>query len=442
MRISVIGLGKIGLPLASKFASMGNTVIGVDLNSDLVDAVNAGSADIQGELGLHDLLSRCVNSKLLSASTSFEHAVGQSEVIVVVVPLIVDSQGVPDFASIDMATTQIGQYAKPGTLVIYETTLPLGTTRTRFAPSLEMNSGLEVGKHLFVAFSPERVSSGTVLRDLREYPKLVGGVDPKSNKKVKAFYEAALDFRERDDLVRPNGVWDLGSSDAAELAKLAETTYRDVNIGLANQFAAHAEENGLDIYTVIEACNSQPSSHIHSPGIAVGGHCIPVYPHMYLQGDAQATIVKAARIANKSVPIRMIERIIKSVGPIIGMRVAILGLAYRAGVKEHAFSGAIDLAKLIVEVGGQPLIHDPLYSDEELESLGFTPYSLGQDCDVVILQASHSEYKKLTAASFPGAKLFVDGRNSAPDTIRGSIQTLILGNGQNSQEFFKAQPSN
>src|SRR5262249_32287279 len=156
----------------------------------------------------------------------------------------------------------------------YETTLPVGTTRNRWAPMLEEGSGLTAGKDFFLVFSPERVLTGRVFADLRRYPKLVGGIDAESARHGVEFYQAVLDFDDRSDLNRANGVWDLGSAEASELAKLAETTYRDVNIGLANQFARFADTVGVDVTKVIEACNTQPYSHIHSPGIAVGGHCI------------------------------------------------------------------------------------------------------------------------------------------------------------------------
>ncbi len=168
---------------------------------------------------------------------------------------------------------------------------------------LEQGSGLVAGQDFRLVFSPERVSPGRVFADLRSYPKLVGGIDAASEAGGIAFYEAVLDFDDRPDLPRPNGVWDLGSAEAAEMAKLAETTYRDVNIGLANQFALlRRPASGSTSTPVIEACNSQPFSHIHQPGIAVGGHCIPVYPRLYLHGDPDATIVAAAREANASMP--------------------------------------------------------------------------------------------------------------------------------------------
>ncbi|MEO5877578.1 MAG: nucleotide sugar dehydrogenase, partial [Streptosporangiaceae bacterium] len=153
----------------------------------------------------------------------------------------------------------------------------MGTTRSRWAPMLATGSGLVPGADFPLVFSPERVLTGRVFADLRRYPKLVGGIDSSSADHGVRFYESVLDFDLRADLARPNGVWDLGSAEAAELAKLAETTYRDVNIGLANQFARFSDTVGVDVMRVIEACNSQPYSHIHRPGIAVGGHCIPVY---------------------------------------------------------------------------------------------------------------------------------------------------------------------
>ncbi len=193
-----------------------------------------------------------------------------------VVPLFVDERGTPDFRAMDAATRAVAAGLRPGTLVSYETTLPVGTTRDRFAPLLAQDSGLLPERDFSLVFSPERVFTGRVFADLRRYPKLVGGIGPHSAKDGVRFYESVLDFDVREELSRPNGVWDLGSAEAAELAKLAETTYRDVNIALANQFARFADRSGVDIDAVIEACNTQPYSHIHRPGIAVGGHCIPV----------------------------------------------------------------------------------------------------------------------------------------------------------------------
>src|SRR5688572_18917661 len=323
MNICVVALGKIGLPLAVQFAAKGHRVIGADVNEKVVELVNAGVEPFPGEHDLDRKLKTAVDAGLLSATTDTASAVAESEAVVVVVPLFVDAEGVPDFGWMDAATKAIAQGLEPGTLVSYETTLPVGTTRTRWAPMLAEGSGLTAGENFHLVFSPERVLTGRVFADLRRYPKLVGGIDEASTARGVAFYEAVLDFDARDDLPRPNGVWDLGSAEAAELAKLAETTYRDVNIGLANQFARYAATAGIDVYNVIEASNSQPYSHIHLPGIAVGGHCIPVYPRLYLFNDPEATVVSAARAANAGMPEYTIGLLEGAHGDLSGARVVV-----------------------------------------------------------------------------------------------------------------------
>ena len=241
MKIAVVALGKIGLPLAVQFANKGHQVIGCDVNQKTVDLVNAGTEPFPGEAHLQEHLNKVVKNGNLIATTDTQDAVSKSEAVVVVVPLFVDEQGVPDFGWMDAATEKIGAGLKPGTLVSYETTLPVGTTRNRFAKALEKASGLTAGKDFTLVFSPERVLTGRVFADLRKYPKLVGGIDAASTAAGVKFYEAVLDFDDRPDLQQKNGVWDLGSCEASEMAKLAETTYRDVNIALANQFAIFAE---------------------------------------------------------------------------------------------------------------------------------------------------------------------------------------------------------
>src|ERR687890_193610 len=252
MKICVVALGKIGLPLAVQFASKGHTVVGADIAEPTVRTVNAGQVPFPGEAVLDVKLKQAVEAGLLRATTDTAAAVAESEAVVVVVPLFVDGAGKPDFTWMESATRDIARGLRPGKLVSYETTLPVGTTRNRWAPLLAEGSGLVAGHDFHLVFSPERVLTGRVFADLRKYPKLVGGVDAASAQRGVEFYEAVLDFDDRPDLERPNGVWDLGSAEAAELAKLAETTYRDVNIGLANQFAVFAATEGIDVYQVIE----------------------------------------------------------------------------------------------------------------------------------------------------------------------------------------------
>jgi nucleotide sugar dehydrogenase len=427
MRIALFGLGKIGLPLAVQYARKGHEVVGVDTNPGVVETVNQGQEPFPGEAHLLDYLEDAVASARLSATTDGHSAVASAEAVVVAVPLYVDDEARPDFSAIDAVVRTIGDAVRAGALVSFETTLPVGTTRDRIGPEIERRSGLAVGSEVHLVFSPERVLTGRVFADLRRYPKLVGGVSNASEDAGVAFYEAVLDFDERPDLARPNGVWRMGTSEAAEMAKLAETTYRDVNIALANQFALYAERTGLDVHAVIEACNSQPYSHIHQPGVAVGGHCIPVYPRLYLWGDPAATVVRAAREANADMPAAVAARTAQELGGLQGKKVLILGAAYRGGVKETAFSGAFPLRDALEGSGATVLVHDPLYEAHELASLGFSTYVPGTPVDAAIIQADHREYAPWGLDWTLPTDLVVDGRGVVDSGDWPGTRVIRLG---------------
>jgi nucleotide sugar dehydrogenase len=428
VQIAVIALGKIGLPLAVQFASKGHDVVGVDVNPAVVDAVNAARAPFPGEAHLQEKLSELVPAGRLRATTDYADAIPNADAVVLVVPLFVDDDTwQPDFAWMDAATRSLGEHLTPGTLVSYETTLPVGTTRTRWKPVLEEVSGLVEGTDFHLVFSPERVLTGRVFADLRKYPKLVGGLTPEGTKRAIEFYESVLDFDDRPDLPRPNGVWDLGSPEASELAKLAETTYRDVNIGLANQFARFAAQHGIDVHAVIDASNSQPYSHIHRPGIAVGGHCIPVYPRLYLSNDPDATIVRAAREANAGMPRYAVGLLDAALdGGVQGRRVVVLGAAYRGGVKESAFSGVFATVDALRARGAEVLVHDPLFTDDELGALGLDAYHLDEPVDAVVVQADHAEYRTLGADRFPGVRALVDGRRITDEAQWSGVVRVVI----------------
>ena len=429
MKIAVVALGKIGLPLAVQFAKKGHYVIGCDVNQRTVDLINAGTEPFPGENFLAEYLAEVVASGHLVATTDTAKAVSDSQAVVIVVPLFVDLQGIPDFGWMDDATAKIAAGLKPGTLISYETTLPVGTTRNRFAPALEKGSNLRAGVDFHLVFSPERVLTGRVFADLRKYPKLVGGINADSTHAGIAFYQEVLDFDDRPDLTEKNGVWDLGTCEASEMAKLAETTYRDVNIALANQFAIFAEGANIDIAKVIAASNSQPYSHIHQPGIAVGGHCIPIYPRFYLWNDPLATVVRSAREANAAMPEHGVTLLEKEFGDLAGKRVAVLGISYRGGVKESAFSGVFGVVTALKTRGALVVVNDPMYSDEEVVALGFEPYAIGEAADAVILQADHKEYKTLGAKDFPGVLAVVDGRRTMNPKNFPGVNFRVIGAG-------------
>jgi UDP-N-acetyl-D-glucosamine dehydrogenase len=403
MRAVVVALGKVGLPLAARIALAGHEVVGCDIDPLVVDTVNAGQAPFPNEAGLPEALAQTVADGRLRAVTGTAAAVAAgADLIVAVPPLMVDAAARPDWAILDAVVDDIGRgLARMGAatsppVVSIETTVPVGTTRDRIAPALAARSGLASERDFFCIFSPERIFSGRAIADLDAYPKLIGGLGPEGEARGITLYEAFLDAEVRG----------LGSAEAAELSKLAETTYRDINIAFANELARYADRLGIDVLQVIDAANSQPYSHVHRPGIAVGGHCIPVYPRFLLAGDPGARLPAAAREVNDDMPGYVAQMLGDDLH---GWRVLILGVAYRGGVKETAFSGAFALRDALVARGAEVVADDPLFSDHELGALGFIAWD-GVSVDAAIVQADHREYQALRASDLPGAQVVIDGR--------------------------------
>jgi UDP-N-acetyl-D-mannosaminuronic acid dehydrogenase len=421
MRVVVIALGKIGLPLAAHVALAGHEVVGCDVDPRVLEAVNAGRSPFPGETGLDEALAEVVGDGRLRAQADTADAVAAGpDLVIAVPPLMVDDDARPDFRILDAVVADIARGLRAGTTVCVETTLPVGTTRERIAPALAAGSGLRPEEDFHTIFSPERVFTGRVFQDLRAYPKLVGGLSEAGEARGVALYEAFIDAE-----VRP-----MGSAEAAEMAKLAETTYRDLNIGFANELARFADRRGVDVEKVIAAANSQPFSHIHRPGIAVGGHCIPVYPRFYLAGDPDARLPAAAREANAEMPAYAVERLGEALGGLEGRRVLILGVAYRGAVKETAFSGAFPARDELVRRGATALAADPLYDADELRALGFEPWD-GEPVDAAIVQADHAAYRELGPADVPGARVVLDGRAAVdPAALRAAgVAVVRLGGG-------------
>jgi nucleotide sugar dehydrogenase len=407
MRIAVVGLGHIGLPLAVQYASRGHDVLGVDIDRRIVDAINRGESPHDDEQTLVDRVPELSAAGRLRATTWSEPSgVREAEVVVVIVPVVVDAEREIDFAPIDAATRDIAANLGPGTLVVYETTLPVGTTRTRFGPVLAAGSGLELDRDLFLAFSPERVLVGRVFVDLRRYPKVVGGTSEESTRRAVEFYRSVLD--------PGTEVMAVANAETAEMTKLAETTYRDVNIAYANELARYASRHGIDVTEVIGAANSQPYSHIHQPGVGVGGHCIPVYPHFLFNGDPELRIPPLAREINEGMGAFAIDTIEERIGSLDGQPVLVLGIAYRGDVREDAFSSAFRVRDELLAAGATVYGHDPYFDAAHLRGLGFEPYEIGSDVPirVAILQAAHEMYGELLPAQLTGLELFVDGRNA------------------------------
>lgn len=407
LKVTVIGLGKIGLTIASVIAEKGIKVYGVDKNPHVVEQVNKGICHIKGEPGLEELVKENQIAQVLTSTTNTKEAVSNSNVVIVIVPVLITSDNQVDYQYIDEAVNQIGQSIKKDTLVIFETTLPTGDTRNRFGSSIEKLSGLKMGTDFYLAYSPERVYSNKIIKNLKDYPKVVGGVNEKSKDLAVSFYRRALKCE----------VIEMSSTEAAEFAKVAESVYRDVNIALANELSVYANQKGVNILEIIKASNSQPFSHIHNPGIGVGGHCIPIYPYFFLNnGLSTGGLVHKAREINDSMAVYSVDLIEKEVGKLDSLNILILGLSFRENVKEHTKSITLRLNEILNEKNANVVVNDPYYSPAEVEDMDLKYISLQDhlvcDMDIVILQANHSEYNNLDLSMLKNCKVFLDGRNA------------------------------
>lgn len=391
--VAVIGLGKIGLALAGWYLDRGLRVIGCDILATRVEGV-AESEIARREPGLATALRQGITDGRFTTTMDARAAARDASTIIVVVPVTAAADGAIDQRALEGAAESVSAGVRDGALIILETTVPVGTTRRLFGSA---------ARRCAVAYSPERVSVGQIFRDLRTYPKIVGGIDERSLGRAVGFYEAGLDGAP---------VTPVGSLETAEFVKLVETTYRYVNIALANEFAVAAERQGIDAPTAIAAANSQPYSHIHSPGIGVGGSCIPVYPFLFEAGAPDARVVPAARDVNVSMPGRAVEKLRTELGSLEGKRVLLLGISFRPGAKESSHSPAFDLRTLLAKAGASVAAYDPMYGAEETRALGLEPADLGATYDAVVLVTAHPELLDLDILQRARPAVVVDGRNA------------------------------
>ena len=404
--VAVVGAGKMGMTLVGQFASHGWQVIALDIDPRVVESINAGRNHIP-EPGLDEIVAAAQAGGMIRATLDGREAAAAADVVVLIVPIVLDAAGLPSYAAMDAAVDSIAGGLHAGQTVIFETTLPVGDTRQRYGPRLAAASGLTLEHDLYVAFSPERLYSGAALANLSMYPKLVGGLGPASTARAAAFYDSVLDAE----------IVAMSSAEAAEMSKLAETTYRDVNIALANEFATYASDMGVDIREVIGAANSQPYSHVHQPGIGVGGHCIPVYPKFLLSRGPAMPLVALARAKNDRQVDVALNAIRGELGGLEGESVLVLGLTYRAGVKELAYSQGPELIARLNAAGATVYAFDPLLTNDEIDALGAATYGWGTSAPVraIVTQTADPLWRSIDLGWFPSLKLVVDGRNSLGD---------------------------
>ena len=377
MKVSVFGLGRAGLPLSAVIADSGFEVIGVDVDEEKVKKINQGMNFLKDEPGLDELVSKYGGDRLL-ATTNYMDA-RDCELHIVIVPLFLDENKNPDFRCLESAFRNVGKILKKGDSVVLETTVPPLTTETKAKRWLEEESGLKLGE-FYLAHSPERVMAGYCISRLKEFPKIIGGVDKESGERIYQIYKKFI----------PN-LHLVSNARTAEFIKVMEGCYRDVNIALANELFKMAEELGIDFYEARKFANHE-YCHIHLPSTGVGGHCIPVYPWFLIremekrERYAHSKILKIAREVNDDMINYWAERIVlecmKIEKPLRDIKICVKGITFRKGVKETRFSRNFALAKLLKEKGLNVGVFDEMFDKEEIENLGLT-YMRPDDADIV-----------------------------------------------------------
>ena len=396
LTVGVVGLGWMGLPTACLYADVGARVIGADMNPRVVERVSKGDPPID-EIGLPAMLKKATRSGKLSTTTNTQEATEKSDIIFIVVPTMIDRQKRADYSAVEDACVSIGKGLRPGSLVIFQSTCGPGVTERVVKTTLEKYSGLTAGQGFGLAYSPMRAMGGRALQDMQTYNKVVGATDVKSLEAACA----AISVIVKGELIRTRDI------KTAELSKLFETIYRDVNIALANEFALLCEEIGVDYPETAKAANSQPYSHLHSTGGGVGGHCLPVYPYL-LQTEAYALDAKLRLVLDgRKINDLMPRHVVKLASE--GMRVCgrsikrakvvVLGVSYRPNVKETRFSPSLDLIGILKKRGARVIAFDPLFTGSEMESMGVasepTLRKAAEKADCVILTVAHDEFKKM-----------------------------------------------
>lgn len=406
MTVLVVGAGKIGLPLAAMFADAGRRVVVSDLDRAIIDKVSKGISP-HDEPGLAERISRHVGEGRLSATTDTAAAAAQAEVVVIVVAALLTDDRDIDYASLLSACADISAGMRPGTLVSCETTLPVGGSRAKLIPALE-RGGLTCGRDFGYVFSPERVKSRKIFERITRTPKVIGGFDVASLTTGAEFYRTVLGAE----------VIEMASIEMAEFVKLAGMIYRDVNIALANELAAYAEQAGLDAWAAAAAANTDEETGLLLPGIGVGGHCTPVYPHFHMQAAARigatTDLARAGRIVNEEQPRRQVGRLEAALGGLDGRSVHILGLAFRPEVREDAYSPAWVLASALHARGAKASLEDPIFSEAEVAARGFVPGRIGNGSHAaVVLNTAHAAYARPDFASWrkAGVLAVLDGRH-------------------------------
>jgi len=413
-RVGVVGLGYVGLPLAVEFAQAGFNVTGIDRSEKKNKTINAGRSDVEDIP--HKAVRELVRSKMLRATARYA-VIKKLDVVIICVPTPLGKTKDPDVSFILSAVRGIQKHLRPGQLIILESTTYPGTTDELILPMLE-ETGLKAGRDFFLAFSPERIDPGNKIYGVKNTPKVVGGVTDRCTRIASLFYRQAIEE-----------VISVSSTQAAELVKLLENTFRSVNIGLVNEMAVMCDRLGIDVWEVISAAATKPFGYMpFYPGPGLGGHCIPIDPH-YLSWKLKALnywarFIELAGDINANMPMFVVRKINDALNrdrkSLKGSRILILGVAYKKDISDVRESPALDIIELLEERGARVRYNDPHVRKLPLDRGGLRSVALTarriREADCCVIISDHSAYDYQWIADH--AKRVVDTRN-ATHSVKG-----------------------
>jgi nucleotide sugar dehydrogenase len=422
-RVSVIGFGKIGQAVAANMLHAGLMITAVDRNNAILESFEEGTYETN-EPQLHERLTSAYAQQQLKITNDFAEVKG-SDGVIIAIPLLINEEKEILHEPFAACLRELAPYLDNNTIVVIETSIPVGYGRGHVVPTIE-STGKIHGEDFLLAYSPERIKSGTMLEQLQLIPKVIGGVTHEAAEKAFQLYRQFF----AEDLVHV-----VESIEAAEMVKLAGMIYRDINIALANQLAQFANASGINFADLIPLINTDREANLLQPGIGVGGHCTPVYPYFLMDNFREVglefTLAQQGRRINNSMALHALSLVRDKIET---KHALILGLAFRPNVKEDTLSTTYHLHEILLKEGYSVWVHDEEYSAEELAMKGFRAVKsvYEKKVEVVFLVTMHNEYNELdfTKLGENGIRFFVDGRNSVSRTKVESAGIEYFGIGR------------